>query len=137
MIIILIFTASPDHMAISLRVCSHLHDEYTITIVVVIPATIGQRTPVSLPIQDPLIDLQHPTKPININGIIGQLITHLMGLQTLMRPLSQLMPLGTLTILYLIMGPLMLSKSIPLSIAKIYVSWTQVPIALSSQRLLA
>ena len=34
--------------------------------------------------------------------------SHLKGLQTLMRPLSQPMPLGTQTILYLMMGPPML-----------------------------
>jgi hypothetical protein len=35
------------------------------------------------------------------------------------------MSLGTQTILHLMMGPSMLSKSIPSTIAKIYVSWTQ------------
>ena len=119
-------------MSIFLPACSHLHEEYTIMIVVVIPAMIGQRILASLPTQGPLIDLQRHMKPMNINEIIGQPITHLMGLQTLMRPLSQLMPLGTLTILYLMMGPPMLSKSIPSSIAKICVSWTQAPITSSS-----
>ena len=101
-------------------------------IVVVIPAMIGQKIPASLPTQDPLIDLQRRMKLMNINGIIGQKITHLMGLQTLMLPLSPLMPPGTLTILSLMMEPRMLSKSTPLTIAKMYVSWTQAPIASSS-----
>ena len=79
-------------------------------IVVVIPAMIGQRIPASLPTQDPPIDLQRHIKPMNINGITGQQITHLRGLQTLMPPQSQPMPLGTLMILSLMMEPPMLKN---------------------------
>ena len=73
--------------------------------VVVIPATVGQRAPVSPPAQARQTDLQHHIRHLKINGIIGLPITHLKGLQTLTRPLSQPMPLGTQTILYLMMVP--------------------------------
>jgi len=71
MIITLIFMVSPDHMAISWRVCSHLHEEYITMTVVVIPVTIEQRTPVSLPTQAPPIDLQHHTRHLNIKIMIS------------------------------------------------------------------
>ena len=89
----------------------HSPGEFIHMIVVVIPVTIGQRTPVFPPTQAHQIHLQHHSRNLQINGIIGLPINHLKGLQTLTRPLSQPMPLGIPTILYLMMGPPMINNA--------------------------
>ena len=76
------------------------------------------KTPESLPIQASQADLQPVIMHMKLNGIIGQLITHLKGLQTLKPQLSPPMPLGTPTIPYMMMGPQMLSKFMPSNIVK-------------------
>ena len=111
MITISIFMASADHMAIFLQVCSHPLEENIPTIVTVTPAMTGLRILAYLQTQPPQTDLQHHTRHMKLNGITGLKITYLQKLQTLTRPPSRHMQLGTLMIIYLTMEPQMLSES--------------------------
>ena len=73
-----IFIGSHDRMAGFPLPSFHPPEGFIPTTVAVIPAMIGLRTPVSPP-----TDLKHQIRHMKLNGIIGLLITHLKGLQTL------------------------------------------------------
>ena len=128
MTITLITTVSADLMAIFLPVCSLQLEANIPMIVAVTPAMTGIRLQAYLQTLAPQTDLQHLNKHLKQNGTIGLPITYLQELQTLTRPPSRHTQLGTPTIIYLTMEPLMLSASMSLINDKISVSSTLVPI---------